>query len=137
MEICCEIDRMVRHPDLRGRYEAHEPRKEVVEALKAIGEEMTVVIVFGFWCRDSVRIVPEVLKALSEADNPNLQVLAATVPLEETDDLPIDVGGISVRRFPTIVFVRGRYRTTEEIQAGVPEEARFVEQSLDAARLPA
>jgi thiol-disulfide isomerase/thioredoxin len=136
MEICCEIDKMVRHPDLRARYEAHQPRADVVQALKAIGEETTVVIVFGFWCPDSKRIVPEVLKAVSEADNPNLQVLAATVPLEETHDLPLDVGGISVRKFPTIVFVRGRYRTTEEIPPGVREEARFVEQSLDAEKLP-
>jgi len=136
MEICCEIDKMVRHPDLRGRYEAHQPKGEVVEALRGIGQEMTVVIVFGFWCPDSMRIVPEALRAVTEADNPNLQVLAATVPLEETHDLPVEVGGISVRRFPTIVFVKGRYQTTEQIPPGIREEARFVEESLEATRLP-
>jgi hypothetical protein len=135
MEICCDIDKMVRHPSLRERYGAHEPDPGVVEALRAIGEEMTVVIVFGFWCPDSVRIVPEVLRAITEADNPNLQALSATVPLEETHDLPLDVGGISVRRFPTISFIGGRYETTEAIPAGIEELARFVEEPLRADRL--
>lgn len=36
MEICCDIDKMVRHPDLRARYEAFEPEDDVVEALRAI-----------------------------------------------------------------------------------------------------
>ncbi len=135
MEICCDVNKMVRHPDLRTRYESHEPPAEVVEALKAIDEEMTVVIVFGFWCPDSLRIVPQVLKAITEADNPHLQVLVATVPLEETHDLPVSVGGISVRRFPTVVFLRGRYQKTEEIRADVQELARFVEEPLCADKL--
>ncbi|MBM3499610.1 MAG: hypothetical protein FJX74_13195 [Armatimonadetes bacterium] len=135
MEICCDVNKMVRHPDLRERYEAHEPPRDVVEALQAIEEEMTVVIVFGFWCPDSLRIVPEALKALTEADNPNLQVVAATVPLEETYDLPIACGGVSVRKFPTISFVPGRYQTTDEIPVGTEERARFVEQSLSAEGL--
>jgi len=135
MEICCDISKMVRHPDLRTRYEGHEPDSEVVKALRAITEEMTVVIVFGFWCPDSLRIVPEVLKAITEADNPKLQVLTATVPWEETDDLPIPCGGISVRKFPTISFIKGRYQTTDEIPSGIDEPARFVEESLTAERL--
>jgi hypothetical protein len=135
MEICCDIDRIVRHPSLRERYGTHEPDSRVVEALRAIGEEMTVVIVFGFWCPDSTRIVPQVLKAVTKANNPNLQVLAATVPLEETYDLPLNVGAISVRWFPTISFVRGRYQTTEAIPPGIEELARFVEEPLKADRL--
>jgi hypothetical protein len=81
--------------------------------------------------------VPEALKCVTEADNPHLQVLAASVPLEETHDLPIDVGGISVRKFPTISFVPGRYDRTEDIPPGIQERARFVEEPLQAARLPA
>jgi len=136
MEICCDINKMVRHPSLRERYDGHQPPANVVDALRAIGEETTVVIVFGFWCPDSLRLVPEVLKAITEADNPKLQVLTASVPLEETHDLPLEVGAISVRRFPTIVLIRGRYQATDEIPPGIEELARFVEQSLDPSRLP-
>lgn len=135
MEICCEIDKMVRRPEFRTRYDEYEPAPEVVQALRAIEDEMTVVVVFGFWCPDSLRIVPEVLKAIREAGNPNLQVLAASVPLEETDELPVYVGPISVRRFPTVVFLPGHFRTNHEIPKGVTEKARFVEESLDAAKL--
>ena len=134
MEICCEVNRMVRHPDLRQRFDADQPRLEVIEALRAIGEPMTVAVVFGFWCPDSLRIVPQVLKAVVEADNENLQVLAASVPLEETHDLPIRVGPISVRRFPTVALLRGKYERSEEIPEGA-EVLRFVEEPLDAARL--
>ena len=134
MEICCDIDKMVRHPDLRARYNEYEPPAEVVEALRAIDREVTVAVVFGFWCPDSLRVVPQVLKSIVEASNDNLQVLAATVPLDETHDLPIDVGTVSVRRFPTVAFLTGRYERTEEIPQGV-EVVRFVEEPLDAARL--
>jgi len=134
MEICCDIDKMVRHPDLRARYNEYEPPEEVVKALRGIDREVTVAVVFGFWCPDSLRVVPQVLKSIVEAGNDNLQVLAATVPLDETHDLPIDVGTVSVRRFPTVAFLTGRYERTEEIPQGV-EVVRFVEESLDAARL--
>ncbi|MGQ9732819.1 MAG: thioredoxin family protein [Candidatus Zipacnadales bacterium] len=135
MEICCDVNKMVRHPDLRSRYDAFTPPPEVVQALRAIRDETTVVIVFGFWCPDSMRIVPEVLKAITEADNPNLQVLAATVPLEETYELPLSLGGISVRRFPTVLFVKGRYQKVEDIPVSIEELARFVEEPLKANRL--
>lgn len=134
MEICCDIDKMVRHPDLRARYNEYEPPADIVKALRAIDREVTVAVVFGFWCPDSLRVVPDVLKAIVEAGNDNLQVLAATVPLDETHDLPIDVGTVSVRRFPTVAFLAGRYEKTEQIPEGV-EVVRFVEEPLDAERL--
>jgi len=134
MEICCDTDKMIRHPDLRTQYAAYVPDPAVVEKLRAAKEPITVAIIFGVWCPDSRRIVPEVLKAISEAKNDNLQLLTASVPYEETDDLPLDVGGLSVQRFPTVVLLRGKYQTTEEIDPS-QEICRFVEESLDAARL--
>lgn len=134
MEICCDIETLIRQPRLRSRYESYMPPEDVVEALRAIDRPMTVAVVYGFWCPESSVIVPELLKSITEADNDNLQVLGATVPLDETYDLPLDVGGISVRRFPTIVFLRGRFQTTEEIDPKA-EVVRFVEEGLDADRL--
>ena len=134
MEICCDIEKLVRPPKLKGRYDAYNPPADLLAALRAIREPTTVAIVYGLWCPDSVRIVPEVLKSITQADNDNLQVLGATVPLDETDDLPLDVGGISVRRFPTVAFLRGRFQTTEQIDPNA-EVMRFVEESLDASRL--
>jgi hypothetical protein len=134
MEICCDIDQMVRHRDLKSRYDAYAPDPAVVAKLREVKQPVTVAVIFGFWCPDSKRIVPEVLKAITEAQNENLQLLTASVPYEETDNLPLDVGGLSVRRFPTVVFLRGRYQTTEEIDPS-QEICRFVEESLDVARL--
>jgi len=134
MEICCEIDKMVRHPDFRERFNAHQPPGDLVDALRAIERETTIAIIFGFWCPESNWIVPHTLKAISEADNDKLEVLAASVPLDETYDLPIHVGTIAVRRFPTIAFLKGHFVRTEDI----PEDAelvRFVEEIPDPARL--
>ncbi len=134
MEICCEVDKMIRHPDLRSRYDAHVPDEAVVEALKAIDEPMTVAVVLGFWCPDSLALVPRVLKEVVAADNDNLQVLAASVPLDETNDLPIDIGTMSVRKFPTVAFLRGHYKKTQDMEPDC-EVVRFVEEPLDPARL--
>jgi len=134
MEICCHVDKMVRHPDLHARFDAAKPDPDVVEALRAIDEEVTFAIIFGFWCPDSLTIVPGVLRNIVEADNDSIQVLAASVPLDETHDLPIDLGAISVRRFPTTAILRGHYEKTDEIEPGC-EIIRFVEEPLDAARL--
>jgi hypothetical protein len=134
MEICCDIGKLVRQPGLKSRYDTYRPPEDVLQALRAIDQPMTIAVVYGLWCPDSFRIVPEVLKSITEAENDNLQVLGATVPLDETDDLPLDVGGLSVRRFPTVVFLKGRFQTTEEVDPNA-EIVRFVEESLDAARL--
>lgn len=95
---------------------------------------MTIAIIFGFWCPDSLTIVPRVLKSIVAADNDNIQALAVSIPLDETHDLPIDVGTVSVRRFPTTAILRGHYEKTEEIEPEC-EIVRFVEEPLDAARL--
>ena len=134
MEICCDVDKMIGHRDLRHRFESDTPDPAVIEALRAISEPITVAIVHGFWCPDCIRLVPGVLKALKVADNPLLQPLIASVPLEETFDLPMDVGTVSVRRFPTVAFLRGHYKTTDAILPEC-EVLRFVEEPLDATRL--
>jgi hypothetical protein len=134
MEICCDIEKLCKAPQLCDRFDSYVPDPAVLGKLRAVSEPMTVAIIFGFWCGDSRRIVPEVLKALTVAGNENLQLLAASVPYEETDHLPLEVGGLSVRKFPTVVFLRGRFKTTQEIDAGA-EVCRFVEESLEAKRL--
>jgi Thioredoxin len=134
MEICCDIERMVAHPELRERYNACVCDAGVVQKLREVGEPVTVAVILGLWCPDSRRIVPEVLRAIQEARNENIQLLSATVPYDETDNLPLNVGGLTVRKFPTIVVLRGRYQTTEEIDPSA-ELCRFVEESLDAERL--
>jgi thiol-disulfide isomerase/thioredoxin len=134
MEICCDVDKLVHHGQIQTRYESYVPDPAVVARLRGVTEPTTIAVVFGLWCGDSRRIVPEVLKALTEANNGNLQLLAVTVPYDETHELPLSLSGLKVRRFPTIVFLRGKYETTDAIDPS-RELCRFVEESLDAARL--
>jgi hypothetical protein len=136
METCCDAGKLLRTADYRSRYDAFTPPAEVVEALQAVARPVTVLVVFGLWCRDSARIVPEVLKSLALAENPNLQLLAVHVSYEETDPSPFMAGPIAVRRYPTVAFLEGRYGNTDEVPEG-KELVRFVEESLSAERITA
>ncbi len=134
MEICCDPKRVLKGPGYAERYAAHEPPAELVDALRSISEPATVLVVFGVWCQDSRRVVPEVLKAMAAADNGNLQLLAVHVSYAETDPSPFMAGPVAVKRYPTTAFLAGRFQTTEEIPEGV-EKARFVEQSPNAGEI--
>ena len=136
MEVCCDAPKLLRRPEYRERYAGYEPPEELLAALRNIHRPMTVLVVFGYWCRDSVRIVPDVLKALALADNPDLQLLAIHVSYAETDPSPFMAGPIPVRRYPTIALLEGRFQTAEEIPEGV-ERLRFVEVPLDAGQIAA
>jgi hypothetical protein len=134
VEICCDIEQMIRIPEFRDHYHGFTPDPAVVEKLRAVTQPITVLVVYGFWCAESKWIVPEVLKAIGEADNSNIQLLAVTVPYHETHTLPLTVGGLSIAKFPTTILLRGTYQTTQEIDPSA-ELCRFVEESLDAERL--
>jgi hypothetical protein len=136
VEICCDPERILRKPDYRERYEAFTPPEDLVAALRAISEPTTVLVVWGYWCQDSARIVPALLKALATADSGNLRLLAVHVAYAETDPSPFMAGPVAVRRYPTIAFLRGHYEQVAEIAPG-SEWALFVEQMPTAAGLRA
>ena len=136
METCCQPERVLRHRPYRARYDTATPDVGLVDALRAVSRPLTALVVYGHWCHDSVRILPDFLKALAAADNANLSLLAVHVPYHETDPSPFMAGPIPVTRYPTITFLDGRYETTDEIPHGT-DLATFVEERPDGERLSA
>ena len=134
MEICCQPDRVLRYRPYRSRYETATPDERLVDALRAVSRPLTALVVYGHWCHDSVRILPDFLRALAEADNAHVSLLAVHVPYHETDPSPFMAGPIPVARYPTITFLDGHYETTEEIPEGI-DLATFVEEKPDGERL--
>ncbi len=135
MEVCCNSKRLLGDRSYRERYQATEPDEALVAKLRACQEPMTLLVIMGYWCPDSLRIVPGTVRAYDEADNDNLEILGVAIPYEDTEQIPVRVGPIEVRRFPTIVFLRGTHRKVETIKTG-DEIVRFVEEPVDAARVP-
>lgn len=59
-------------PSWRSLSESYEGDEEVVAALRKIDRDVTLTVAFGTWCGDSKHYVPQIVKALKEADNPHL-----------------------------------------------------------------
>lgn len=136
MEVCCQPEKVLRTPGYRERYEACTPDAEVVAALGRIAIPVTVLVVYGAWCRDSERIVPGLLRALSEAGNALVRLLTVHVAYSETDPSPFMAGPVPVERYPTVSLLKGSFDTLGTIEGGA-ELVRFVERPLSADLLVA
>ena len=136
MEVCCNPARLLHAAGYRERYEAYAPPAELIAELESIGEPVTVLVVYGTWCNDSRRVVPEVVKALELASNDQLRLLAVHVSYAETDPSPFRAGSVEVSRYPTVALLAGHFDAASQIPPG-SERVRFVEQSLDGARVRA
>jgi len=136
MEICCRPEKVLKTPGYRERYEACTPDAAVVAALGRVAAPMTVLLVYGAWCHDSARIVPELLRTLAEAQSPLLRLLAVHVAYSETDPSPFMAGPIPVERYPTISLLKGGFEALGTIEDGA-ELVRFVERPLSAELLVA
>ncbi len=55
-----------------GRYR---PDPKVVEAVRGVGIPTEVAVFFGTWCVTCKQYLPEFMKIMEEADNPNIQVV--------------------------------------------------------------
>ncbi len=61
-------------PTWRQRADAYQPDAEAVAAIQANDREVEVTVALGTWCGDSRNYVPKLLRALEDADNPNIRL---------------------------------------------------------------
>ncbi|MDI9586885.1 MAG: hypothetical protein QM473_21865 [Acidobacteriota bacterium] len=136
MEVCCDPSRLLRAPGYRDRYERYDPPEELLQLFRSLQQPVTLLLVYGTWCNDSARIVPEVVKLMDMAANDSVWLLAVHVAYSETNQGPFRAGPVDVSRYPTLALLRGHFRSTTAIPEGV-EIARFVERSLEAGPIAA
>lgn len=96
-------------------YEHYQPNAGVVEELKKLKPEKTVVkIVFGSWCGDSKREVPRMLKTLHVAgfSHKNIELLGVSNDSEVYKQAPNrEERDLNVYRVPTFIL----YQNNKEI----------------------
>lgn len=64
---------LTQYPEFASEYASYQPTTEALQQAKQL-QGLTVVVLFGTWCHDSVREVPRLLKLLDGAEVP-LQAL--------------------------------------------------------------
>lgn len=77
--------------------------------LKNISDQITLVVLFGTWCHDSVREVPRMIKLLNLVSNNNILLrLKAVAPDKAVKLSPQDnVADYQLKYTPTFVVYRG------------------------------
>ena len=111
--------------DVRRRFEerrsSYRPRREVLEEIRRLSGEFTVVVIGASWCKDCVAQVP-VLDLISEATGLRVVVLGGvkTDPLNPrrrwaVPPSPPEVETLGIERIPTILLYDGEGREVARI----------------------
>ncbi len=93
-------------PVWRAGMDNHKPDTKAVAAIQACDKDTTITVIFGTWCGDSKHYVPQLLKALHEANNPKLKI--KLIGIDNQFNQPTDV--IQPRKLinvPTVIVERG------------------------------
>lgn len=93
------------------------PAPKDVAVLAEVVDPVEIICVLGTWCSDSERQVPRFWKVLSEAANPNLELVMFSVGRtadEKARDVMVEIGfdeslrtTYNVELVPTFIFIRG------------------------------
>jgi len=76
-----------------------------IELIKSIDSPVTVVVLFGEWCHDSEREVPQLAKLLNEANNPNITAEYHGIGVKKSEPASL-VEQYKLRYTPTVVILR-------------------------------
>jgi thiol-disulfide isomerase/thioredoxin len=92
-------------PVWKARAASYEPSPEVVAALHDVGHDVELTVVFGTWCGDSKRYVPELLKTVDLAANNRVGIRLVSIRrgFKEPLDFVRDQKIINV---PTVIITR-------------------------------
>lgn len=93
-------------PVWRAGMDNHKPDAKALATIKACDKETNITVIFGTWCGDSKHYVPQLLKALHEANNPKLKI--KLIGIDNQFSQPTDV--IQPRKLinvPTVIIERG------------------------------
>jgi hypothetical protein len=83
----------------------HHPDAKTVAALKKNKRETTVIIAAGTWCGDSKQYVPQLLRALHDADNRRIQI--KLVGIGNKFDEPAEfIKQHDIKKVPTVIVER-------------------------------
>ncbi|MEM7584005.1 MAG: thioredoxin family protein [Acidobacteriota bacterium] len=115
-------------PSWQRRAADYEASDEAVDALRKLDRETEVTVVLGTWCGDSRNYVPKLLRAIEDADNPNLRLDLVSIHRGFNEPAEI-IRSQRVTNVPTVIVRQGE----EEIGRIVETPAApTIEQDLAA-----
>lgn len=85
------------------KFNAHQVDQDHIQLINSISQPTKVLIVFGLWCHDSQREIPRLLKLLSEANNPNIEVAMISVGYDKVIPESANQHNVSIKYTPTVI----------------------------------
>lgn len=113
------------HPLFDVYTKRYQPDQQAIQYLSSISDSVKIFAMFGTWCHDSKRHLPELMKTLEVADNPmiDIEYLAVTKQKSDPDGIAKKLG---LKLTPTFII----YYRNEEIGRIVEEPALKLEEDL-------
>ncbi len=101
----------------------YKPNQEAVKKIAEVKDHYRIVVVFGYWCKDSRLHVPEFLKVMWEAENPNISY--DLIPIPRGRKLPVREK-YNIQRIPTFII----YRDGKEVGRIIEHPRKTIEEDL-------
>ncbi|MEN6486441.1 MAG: thioredoxin family protein [Syntrophobacteraceae bacterium] len=93
-------------PEYKQDMDAYPANPEIVGEISKIDRKTQVYAFIGWWCPDSAKEAPKMLKSLNAAANPNLAVEVYSVDRQLKDGGAGMASKFKLERVPTFVFMR-------------------------------
>lgn len=101
----------------------YKPMQKAVKKISEIKDHYKIVVVFGYWCKDSKQHVPEFLKVMWEASNPNISY--DLIPIPRGRKLPVREK-YNIKRIPTFIV----YKDGKEVGRIIEHPKKTIEEDL-------
>jgi len=102
---------------------SYNPKAEAVKKISEIKGNYRIVVVFGYWCKDSQKHVPEFLKVMWKSENSNIKY--KLIPIPRTRKHPIR-DKYKIERVPTFIV----YKDGKEIGRIIEHPKKTIEEDL-------
>lgn len=113
------------HPLFDVYTKRYQPDPSAIEYLSGITDSVKIFAMFGTWCHDSKRHLPELMKTLEVADNPLIDIEYFAVTKQKSDPEGI-ARNLGLKLTPTFII----YYRKKEIGRIVEEPALKLEEDL-------
>lgn len=92
-------------PDYRQRFDAYVPADSMVRELPGLTGDVEIYAVFGSWCSDSLKHVPDFMKILEQSRFPEANVHYIAVNRLKVDPEGA-VSSLDIQKVPTFIFLK-------------------------------
>jgi thiol-disulfide isomerase/thioredoxin len=105
----CSREGLVSFPPFKAHYDleyfTYQPESKVIEELAPLVEGLSITIVLGTWCGDSLREVPRFLKVIDVLEIPENDI--TVIAVDQSKSIPKEtIEKLQIERVPTIIVYK-------------------------------